>query len=149
MPTIYLDVCCLNRPFDDQSQPRVHLEAEALLIVFAHIRSGEWKWVSSTVVDLEVDQTIDLTRKSRTKLLLSATHHTVSVQSAEEGRAKELVTLGIPAMDALHVACAENGGANVLLTTDDRLLHRATRLAAHLRVRVENPLTWVRELSEK
>lgn len=28
---IYLDVCCLNRPFDDQAQQRVHLEAEALV----------------------------------------------------------------------------------------------------------------------
>lgn len=26
---IYLDVCCLNRPFDDQTQERIFLEAEA------------------------------------------------------------------------------------------------------------------------
>ena len=25
---IYLDVCCLNRPFDAQSQPRIRLETE-------------------------------------------------------------------------------------------------------------------------
>jgi hypothetical protein len=24
---IYLDVCCLNRPFDDQTQQRIRLEA--------------------------------------------------------------------------------------------------------------------------
>jgi hypothetical protein len=28
VPRIYLDVCCLNRPFDDQTQARIHLEAE-------------------------------------------------------------------------------------------------------------------------
>lgn len=28
---VYLDICCLKRPFDDQSQPRIHLEAEAVL----------------------------------------------------------------------------------------------------------------------
>jgi len=28
---IYLDNCCYNRPFDDQSQLRVRLEAEAKL----------------------------------------------------------------------------------------------------------------------
>jgi hypothetical protein len=27
---IYLDVCCLNRPFDDQRQDRIRLEAEAI-----------------------------------------------------------------------------------------------------------------------
>jgi hypothetical protein len=26
---IYLDVCCLNRPLDDQTQERVRLESEA------------------------------------------------------------------------------------------------------------------------
>jgi hypothetical protein len=28
---IYLDVCCLCRPFDDHSETRVQLEAEAVL----------------------------------------------------------------------------------------------------------------------
>lgn len=27
---LYLDVCCLQRPFDDQRQVRIHLEAEAV-----------------------------------------------------------------------------------------------------------------------
>jgi len=26
---VYLDICCLKRPFDDQSQERVRLESEA------------------------------------------------------------------------------------------------------------------------
>jgi hypothetical protein len=32
---IYLDMCCLNRPFDDQSQPRIRLDAEAVLALLA------------------------------------------------------------------------------------------------------------------
>ena len=34
---IYLDTSALNRIFDDQSQPRVYLEATAMLIVFVLI----------------------------------------------------------------------------------------------------------------
>ena len=30
---IYLDNCCLNRPFDDQSKMRIRLEAEAVLFI--------------------------------------------------------------------------------------------------------------------
>lgn len=30
---IYLDNCCYNRPYDDQSQLRIHQEAEAKLYV--------------------------------------------------------------------------------------------------------------------
>jgi hypothetical protein len=29
---IYLDACCLNRPFDDQTQERIRLESEAVLL---------------------------------------------------------------------------------------------------------------------
>ena len=52
MPTIYLDACCLNRPFDDQSQPRVHLESEAVLIILARVKTNVCEWLSSTVLDL-------------------------------------------------------------------------------------------------
>ena len=26
---LYLDICCLKRPFDDQTQPRIRMESEA------------------------------------------------------------------------------------------------------------------------
>lgn len=32
---IYLDVCCLKRPFDDQAQPRIRIETEAVLGLLA------------------------------------------------------------------------------------------------------------------
>jgi hypothetical protein len=35
---IYLNVCCLNRPFDDQTQERIRLEAEAVLRILANIQ---------------------------------------------------------------------------------------------------------------
>jgi predicted nucleic acid-binding protein len=149
MLTIYFDACCLNRPFDDQSQPRVHLEAEAVLIILARFKAGEWAWLGSTVLDLEIDQTTDLSRKARMKLLMTGTQRSVSVQAPEEKRGKELSGLGLPALDALHLACAEAGQADIFLTTDDRLLRQTTRLTAQLRVRVENPLTWVKEQGEK
>ncbi len=35
MTTIYLDACCLDRPFDDLTQDRVRLEFDALHIACA------------------------------------------------------------------------------------------------------------------
>ena len=32
MKKIYMDVYCFNRPFDDQTQDRIRLEAEAILL---------------------------------------------------------------------------------------------------------------------
>ena len=38
---IYLDLCCFNRPYDDQSQLRVYLETVAKLSLQDKVRSGE------------------------------------------------------------------------------------------------------------
>lgn len=43
MPDVYLDVCCFNRPYDDQTQDRVRLEAEAVLLILRRIEAGEWR----------------------------------------------------------------------------------------------------------
>ena len=41
MDKIYLDICCYNRPFDDQTQMIVRLETEAKLHIQAGIHSKE------------------------------------------------------------------------------------------------------------
>ena len=78
---------------------------------------------------------------------LNFAHETVLVGSAEEFRGTELEVLGFKPYDALHIACAESGDADILLTTDDRMLRLAKRYQAHLRVRVENPHTWLQEIT--
>lgn len=51
---IYMDVCCLNRPFDDSSQDRIRLETEAVLSIYRKYRMGEWQLMSREVIDLEI-----------------------------------------------------------------------------------------------
>jgi hypothetical protein len=62
---IYLDVCCLNRPFDDPSQMRVHLEAEAVLVIIKQVEQAEWTWVSSDAVVYEISKTPNEDRRER------------------------------------------------------------------------------------
>jgi hypothetical protein len=40
---IYLDVCCLNRPFDDQTQDRIRLETEAVMLILGRIAAKDWQ----------------------------------------------------------------------------------------------------------
>jgi len=40
---VYLDNCCFNRPYDDQSHLRIRLEAEAKLKIQEEIRNGSFK----------------------------------------------------------------------------------------------------------
>ena len=48
---LYLDVCCLNRPFDGQSQNRVRLEAEAVLSILEMAEAGELEIIGSDIID--------------------------------------------------------------------------------------------------
>lgn len=146
---IYLDVCCLNRPFDDQRQDRIRLEAESVVLILSHIQAGDWQWISSEAMDFEIEQAPDSERKERVQLLLAQAERTILVEQAQEIRVHQLEALGFHAFDALHLACAESGKVDVFLTTDDRLLRLAVRQANQLRMKVQNPLTWLREVTAK
>lgn len=146
MTSIYLDVCCLNRPFDDQTQARIHLEAEAVLAILSRCESGDWQWLGSEVIELEISRTPDPERRRRVQLLASHAHGIIVVGETEIARAQQLEERGISAFDALHVACAEGAGVDIFLTTDDQLLHRLTEQSGELSVRALNPLAWVREV---
>ena len=140
---IYLDVCCLNRPFDDQSQKRIRLEAEAVLLILSRIEADHWQLLSSEVVGDEIEQTPDIKRRDRLQKLTILAQESISLNKTEIDRAIELRKYGFSDMDALHLACAESGKADVYLTTDDKLFKRATRLKKQLKVAVDNPLSWV------
>jgi len=146
MTKIYFDTCCLNRPFDDQTQARVRLEAEAVLAILARIENGEWTWVGSEVLMDEIEQTPDIQKLSRAKLLSGFVQENIEIGEKEEQRAKELQNEGFQVFDALHIACAESAEADVFLSTDDRLLKLAKHISRQLHVRVENPLLWVEEM---
>jgi predicted nucleic acid-binding protein len=143
---IYLDVCCLNRPFDDQRQDRIRLEAEAVLLILGRCEAGTWQWLSSAVVEEEVNNTPSSERRFRVRNMLSGAHGTVALTDVAIARAQELKALGFRTYDALHLACAEQATVDIFLTTDDRVLRIATRHTAQLKVRVANPLAWLLEV---
>lgn len=140
---IYLDVCCLNRPFDDQTQNRIRLEAEAILLILARMQAGDWEWISSEVVIDEIEQTLDPKRRERVRQLITHVNESYSLADDDIVRANLLVNLGFGSMDALHLACAESSRSDFFLTTDDKLRQRAARLQEQLHIVVDNPLHWL------
>lgn len=58
-----------------------------------------------------------------------------------------LTPLGFKAYDALHIACAEEKTADILLTTDDRLIHKTAINDSMLQVKVQNPILWLLEVT--
>ncbi len=144
---IYLDTCCLNRFSDRQIQERIRQETEAVNIMLSNFRTKRWHWVSSSILQFEINQNPDLDQRVSLTTLLQLGHQIIFVGGEEILRGEELEGLGFKELDALHIACAESGNADILLTTDDRMLRRAKRYQAKLRVRVENPYTWLQEIN--
>ena len=50
---IYLDNCCYNRPYDDQSQLKINIEAQSKLEIQQQIRDGKLELASSYILELE------------------------------------------------------------------------------------------------
>jgi len=143
---IYFDVCCLNRPFDDQTQDRIHLEAEAILAILNHGLISNWNVIGSDAIDFEVAKMPDQNKRIMVQILSTLHDIHIKVDSGVEKRALELNKMGLKAMDALHIACAEKAKAEILLTTDDYLLTKAVQNKKKLKLRIENPLRWVMEV---
>lgn len=141
---IYLDNCCLNRPFDDQSSPRIHLEAEAVKTVINLIESGEWQLVTSPVLQLEINKTSNEKKRRSLHGINNLAVDRIEIGSDVKNRAKQFEVLGIQAFDAAHLACAENN-ADVLLTVDVKFIKRANAIEG-LGITVMNPLQWLEEV---
>jgi len=136
---VYLDVSCLNRPFDDQRQTRIRLESEAVTLILDRIDAGIWRLLSSEMKDRE--------RRGRVQALFAESDDTITLTEEVFRRAAKLVRLGFKAADALHVASAECMEADVLLTCDDRLIRLGRRNRKELRVAVLDPVSWLGEVS--
>lgn len=113
MPRIYLDVCCFNRPFDDQTQARIRVETEAVLAILERCETGEWELMISEMVEIEVAQIADLERRQRIEGALLMARSRVLVDDVAANRGEELQNLGFQGFDAIHLACAEIAQADV------------------------------------
>lgn len=142
---VYLDACCFNRPFDDQRQQRIRLEAEAVLLIMDRLGQGTWRWLGSTVLLAELAEHPNPDKRARVLALARHIQEVAPLTPVDEARAIMLENHGVHFVDALHLACAERLRADAFLTTDDRLLRRARRVADTLQLEVANPLGWLLE----
>jgi predicted nucleic acid-binding protein len=146
---IYFDACCLNRPFDNQSQERIRLEAEAVTLIVQMARAGTLEWVSSEALEEELSRISDEDKKISVTALLAHANERLMVNDAMFELARRLAAQGVTAMDAVHFAVAELGNCDILLTTDDAFIRKIENIQFIHRVRVANPARWVVEVFEQ
>ncbi len=60
---VYLDNCCFNRPYDDQSYIKIKLESEAKQYIQEKIKSNEIDLIWSYILDYENNSNPSLDKK--------------------------------------------------------------------------------------
>jgi predicted nucleic acid-binding protein len=138
---IYLGACCWCRPFDDQVQSRVRLEAEAVLSILAHGRANNFILAASEATEFELSGITDADKLKKIYSLYSATSERLLYTEETRRRALLFQQQGIKLMDSLHLALAEEYRQDILLTTDDAFIATAKR--SGVGVPVANPVAWL------
>lgn len=125
---IYLDLCCFNRPYDDQTQARIRLETEAKILLQQKIKDAECELVWSAALDFECSKNpFDERRHAILQWRKLAICNVMSDTEVAD-KAEELVHQGLGVYDAFHAASALAGKADLFVTTDDRLLKRLRKI---------------------
>jgi len=137
---LYLDSCCYNRPFDDLSQIRVRLEAEAVEWILEQSRAGRFKIVTSDYLIMELMRNPSPDKRANSLAMTNYAGVHVPVMESVAIRAAQIEKLAIPGFDALHIAAAEAAECEFLATTDDRLLKKSQRHQSEIMVTLMNPI---------
>jgi len=125
---VYLDVCALCRPFDDQSQIRIRLETDAVQLIISHVRAANLALIVSPAHDVEIAAIDNPAEREHWQLMLRQIGTRVPFDfSQARQRAEVLVQQKLGAADAAHLAFAEQAGAD-FVTCDDHLLRRCRRI---------------------
>lgn len=130
---VYLDVCALCRPFDDQSFVRIRMESEAVRLILQHAREGALQLVCSPVHQREIVAVSEMLERVELLGILSGLGHEITVPDPGEvrARAEYLVQRGAGIADAAHLAFAEAGKAD-FVTCDDRLLRKCRSVGSRV-----------------
>ena len=138
---IYLDNCCFNRPYDDQSHLKIELETRAKLRIQEMIIDGQLELVTSYILEFENIDNPYIERRFAIEDFFK--YAAISIEESDEilNIANAAKKSGLKTKDALHVACAIAANCNYLVTTDSRFLKFTDS-----RIKVISPIEFVIEM---
>ena len=138
---IYLDNCCFNRPFDDQSQLRIKLEAE--LKIQDEIKAGKFQLIWSYILQSENEAN---PYSERRRAIREWKNHAIMDMNEESSileKGTELMLSGLRNKDALHIACAILATCEYFLTTDDKILNKNESVEG---ITITDPIDFIKKV---
>ena len=143
MIKVYLDTSIYHRPFDDQTQPKIFLETQAVAIILQMVETRTVDLVSSSVLEYENSRNPYSIKQEAMNRYLQMAGARQIVNEAIRQRSEQLEHNRLKAVDALHVACAEAISSDYFITCDKRLINRCSGLT----LKVVNPVDFVLEIN--
>ncbi len=122
---LYLDVCALCRPFDDQSQMKIKLETDSIFLILGKIKAGKFKMLISKIHNLEIKEIQE--KEEREELLQFLEKYGNEEKNINQEQIKnrilELEKMGFGIGDSAHLAFAENH-TDYFISVDSNLLKK-------------------------
>ena len=143
MKKIYLDVCTLCRPFDDQNYLRIRMETDAYFLIMDRIQKRQYELIISPVHHSEVNSINDLYEKYQLLALFEKYSNMPKINLPEaKNRTIELNRKKFGLADAAHISFEEQS-AEVFISCDDKLIKKCRKES--LKIKVYNPIEFCME----
>ncbi len=144
---IYLDMCCYNRPYDDQSQLKVAMETQSKLHIQDLIKKKQLKLIASYMLRYECgNNPFEMRRNTILAFINENAYGYVGIgrKTEIETNAAEIMKTGIKFKDACHVASAIYAGCEYFISTDTRLLKYKTQ-----KIKMVTPIEFITGLESE
>ncbi len=144
---IYLDMCCYNRPYDDQTSLKVAMETQSKIHIQNLVKAGKYDLIGSYTLDYEVSRNpFEMRRNSIVNFIAENIKGYVGEERADilKPMAENIMGQGVKEKDAYHVASAIYAKCEYFISTDIRLLKYRTD-----KIRLVTPIEFVVEMEEE
>jgi predicted nucleic acid-binding protein len=121
---VYLDNCCYNRPYDDQSSIFNRVETEAKLVIQQLIKDKALEMVWSDVLDRENDDNPFEERRIKIAQWRKLASTIIEMNDEIVEKARKLMAVGLHQKDASHIACAIFAQSDFFITVDKKILNK-------------------------
>lgn len=144
---IYLDMCCYNRPYDEQSQLKVAMETQSKLYIQRLIQQGKLELIGSYILDYECSNIPNFIRKN---IIIDFIWENMTAYVGVERdeiisqKAAEIMKSGVKEKDAFHVASAICANCDYFISTDIRLLKYKSS-----EIKMLNPIEFLMVMEEE
>jgi len=140
-------MCSIQRPLDTKTQPRIAVEAEAILGVLTLCEAGQIELLNSETLVFELERNPHPIRKDYALKVLTKATVFIHTDDHIEQRARAFQAEGIKPLDALHLASAAAAKADYFCTCDERFLKRAKTVDTE-QTKVVSPLELIAEVTQ-